>query len=222
MIAINVTTRLHQVSLLFGLFFGGILPLLMIALGFPPWLAFIGLPIGMVAPPWLTSRYIPRKDEITIGDDRLTFQRRAPILYSNIERYNTDDYLKLIRSGERTLLLHVRKPMECNYSQFRDQFVAAFEAWRESQIARGIKVKARRTYFYGSRAAKMIGAAMIAVSVLGGIFAIVMLRNPPYGAMGILVVGIGFGIAMVSKRGPDDNDNDEDDDENEEEEAQRR
>jgi hypothetical protein len=214
MIAINVTTRLHQVSLLFGLFFGlflgCILLFLMIWLGLPPWLAFIGLPIGIVAPPWLTSRYIPRKDEVTIGDDRLTFQRRKPILYSDIDRYNTDDYLKLIRRGERTLLLQVRKPMECNYPQFREQFVAAFETWRDSQIAQGIEVKARRTYFYGSRAAKMIGAAMIAVSVLGGIFAIVMLRDPPYGAMGILVVGIGFGIAMVSKRAPGDQDDDED------------
>jgi hypothetical protein len=210
MIPVSVVTRLHQASLFMGLAGAFALPALVVWLELPIWLMFVGFFGGLIAPPVLIFRYFPRKDFLTIERDRLTFQRRKPILYSDIDRYNTDDYLKLIRSGKPTLLLHVSKPLEFNYQQLSDQFVAAFEAWRDSQIALGIKVKARRTYFYGSHAAKMIGAAMIAVSVLGGIFALVMLRNPPYGAMGILVVGIGFGIAMVSKRGPGDEDEDED------------
>jgi hypothetical protein len=219
MIAINVTTRLHQISLIFGLFFGGILSFLMIGVGFPPWLAFIGIPIGMIAPPWLTSRYIPRKDEVTIGDDRLTFQRRKPILYSDIERYNTDDVLQLIRRGEGTLRLSARQPME--HQQFRDQFVAAIEAWRESQIAQGIEVKLRRTHFYGSTAAKLLGVVLIVVCVLAGIFVLVMFRDPPYGVIGLLVVFMVGGGVLLSKRGPDDDD-DEEEDEDEEEEARRR
>jgi hypothetical protein len=213
MIPINVVTRLHQASFFMGFAAAFALPALVVWSGLPLWLTFVAFFVGLIAPPVLIFRYVPRKDEMKIDEDRLTFQQRKPILFSDIDRYNTDDYLKLIRSGKPTLLLNVSKPREFNYQQLSDQFVAAFEAWREAQTAQGIEVKARRTYFYGSRAAKMIGAAMIAVSVLGGIFAIVMLRNPPYGAMGILVVGIGFGIAMVSKRGPCDEDEDEDEDE---------
>jgi hypothetical protein len=210
MIPVGVTTRLHQASLFMGIAAAFALSALVVWLELPIWLMFVGFFGGLIAPPVLIFRYFPRKDSLTIERDRLTFQRRKPILYSDIDRYNTDDYLKLIRRGQPTLLLYANKPLEFNYQQLSDQFVSAFEAWERSEIAQGIYVKARRSHFYGSRVSKLLGAAMIVISILTIIFAAVMLRRPPYAAMGILFTAMAYGVVLISKRAPGDQDDDED------------
>jgi hypothetical protein len=199
---IFVVTRWHQASIFLGVLLGPALGGALLMTDVPFWMAMAGFPLGLLLPPVIVFRCFPRADEVAIGSDRLTFRRRPPLLYAEIAAFNTDDYLKLRRPGRPTLMLQARAMQVKSYKALCAEFVTAIEAWREAQTAKGVAVTLRRNYFYGSTAARVIGTALIVVCIGAGIFAVVALQHPPYGAMGALVTGLGFGVLLVTKGRP--------------------
>jgi hypothetical protein len=199
---IFVVTRWHQASIFLGVLAGPALGGVLLVTGAPFWLAMAGFPLGLLLPPAIVFRCFPRADAVAVGSDRLTFQRRPPLLYAEIARFNTDDYLKLTRPGRLTLMLQARGMQVKAYKALCTEFVAAIAAWRDQQLRQGVAVTLRRSDFYGSPAARVLGACLIVLCIGAGIFAEVALAHPPYGAMGALVTGLGFGILLVTKGRP--------------------
>ena len=188
-----VYTRWHQLSvpLAFALAAGGFM-LVVFNRGPVLWAAVVAL-AGLLAPPLVAFKGFPTRNRVMVMPDGLVFSRRAPVAFADLTRWGTDDFLKLVRPGRPTLLV---SPVDApNRERLLREFQAALQAWQKRQPA-GTE-PARRTHFYGSTGARLVGAVITALGVGAAVMAL-NLREP---SMPLAIVGgLGalFGLAMLA------------------------
>ncbi|MCV9910477.1 hypothetical protein OIV19_23255 [Brucella sp. HL-2] len=97
-------------------------------------------------PPFIAFKGFPTRNLIKVTLDGLEFSRRAPVAFSDLTSWGTDDLLKLVRQGHPTLLESARDLP--NLERLLLEFQNGLEEWQKRQLP-GTK-PARRTHFYGS------------------------------------------------------------------------
>ena len=204
---VNVLTRWHQLGTILGLVAIG--PAIGGALFFygmdHDWNSFVVIPLFlacMFLTPVLIFRSYRIADRVWVGADGLYFENRPAIPFHSLVAYNTDDYLKLTRQSGPTLLVQATRKSNKTYKQFLEAVASSAERWRLLAPQSTPGASLQRRYFYGSTAAKAIGAFLIVASI-GITIGVLMLPRPPYGALGAAASGLFFGIALLTRKRPD-------------------
>jgi len=191
----SVYTRWHQLSvpLAFALAAGSFM--LVVFNRGPIGLAAALAVLGLLVPPLVAFKGFPTRNTVKVTPEGLEFSRRAPIAFAQLSSWGTDDYLKLVRPGLPTLLVSaVDLPTR---EHLLREFEQALAAWQKRQPA-GTQA-ARRRYFYGSTAGRLVGS-LITVLGAGSAIMALSLREP---SMSLAIVGgLGalFGLTMLFGR----------------------
>ncbi|CAB3708301.1 hypothetical protein AKG08_04390 [Achromobacter piechaudii] len=192
-----VYTRWHQLSVPLGFALAASSFMLIVFNRGPMMMAIVLAVLGLLVPPLIAFRGFPTRNAVRVTADGLEFSRRGPVAFADLASWGTDDYLKLIRPGLPTLLVAaVDLPSR---ERLLREFEQALVAWQQRQPA-GTQA-ARRTHFYGSTGARLVGLAIAAL----GVAAAVMALNQREPSLSLAVVGgLGalFGVVMLlGKRG---------------------
>ncbi len=193
----SVFTRWHQlaVPLAFALAAGSFMLVVFNRgpLGLAAGLALISL----LLPPVIAFKGFPTRNLIKVTPDGLEFSRRAPVAFSDLTSWGSDDFLKLVRSGHTTLLVSALDLP--SRERLLREFQGALQEWQKQQPP-GTK-PARRTHFYGSTGARVMGV-LIAVLGVGSAIMAMNLREPTISLAITGGLGALFGLAMLlGKRG---------------------
>lgn len=191
-IQVKAYTRWHQLSVPLGfLLSAGAFMTLVFVFQQPLW-AIVAAVMGLVLPPLTAFQGFPTKDAVIVQHDRLAFERRDAIPFAQIKAWGTDDYLKLVRHGQATILVSALDGP--NRERLLKEFPAALAAWQKGQAE--AHSAAKLTHFYGTWRARTIGLLIIA---LGAVSAWMALRLQSPNISLALVGGLGclFGISML-------------------------
>ncbi|GAB3053018.1 hypothetical protein [Stenotrophomonas tumulicola] len=194
-IQVSVATRWHQLAVPLGfLLAGGSVAFIVFNRG--PLLLAFAVALGLlVLPPVLAFVGFPTRNLVSVMPDGLIFSRRDPVAFADISSWGTDDFLKLVRPGQPTLLISaVDLPSR---ERLLREFETALQAWQQRQPA--VTRHARRSYFYGSLRARAIGALIVVLGVGSSILAL-STRDPSYRLAAVGGLGAMFGLAMMRGR----------------------
>lgn len=200
---VTVVRRLHQFSIVFGLFvFAPI-----VTFNFMPMLYSYDLPAAVdmtatffiliaaaILPAYLVFKIFPTSDEARVVLDGVVFRRLGKLQFSDIKSYNTDDHLKLVCYGRPTLLLHPpTKGDIAQYPRFRAELLHALS--RRTEV-HGADAGIKRKHFYGSTAAKLLGLFLVVAGV-GLILFMFLMSGSIMGGMPIALAGVAAGVALM-------------------------
>jgi len=194
-IQVSVATRWHQLAVPLGfLLAGGSVAFIVFNRG--PLLLAFAVALGLlVLPPVLAFVGFPTRNLVSVMPDGLIFSRRDPVAFADMSSWGTDDFLKLVRPGQPTLLISaVDLPSR---ERLLREFETALQAWQQRQPA--VTRHARRSYFYGSLRARAIGALIVVLGVGSSILAL-STRDPSYHLAVVGGLGAMFGLAMMRGR----------------------
>ena len=158
---VTITTRLHQASLIISL----VGPLIILAtLGEHLTTAetLISTTTALVLPIFFSMIVFPPiKEHGIVHEDHIKFSKYKTIYFSQIVQFNLDDYIKIRRAENITLLLQGNRKNIEHYKAFYKDFEYAIKLWQQKQI----KLKKNlpiQTYFYGSFKTRLLGGALLA------------------------------------------------------------
>ncbi|POA28822.1 hypothetical protein C1891_28640 [Pseudomonas sp. GW456-12-1-14-TSB6] len=132
----------------------------------------------------------PAEEHGVVHEDHIKFSKYKTIYFSQIQQFNLDDYIKIRRAGNITLLLQGNRKNIEHYKAFYKDFECAIKLWQQKQI----KLKEAlpmQTYFYGSFKARLWGGALLAGYISLLLIAIIFDANY------ILVIATGGAIVPV-------------------------
>lgn len=171
---IRIWPLLSILSAFVGFFLGVLTQVLAIAL----FLAVLGL---IVTPVIIFTRF-PTKDWVTLNEDNMSFQNRDSVLFKDLESYQTDYLMKIKVKGEkfsRTLGgCAFRNPEEgeVTFDVWRAAFDKQIYQWKRNQLENGENREQsensfrddklpKRTFFFGSTGARLMGATFIILAI---------------------------------------------------------
>lgn len=173
---VTITTRLHQTSLIISL----IGPLIILAtLGEHLTTAEIlaSTTTALVLPIFFSMVVFPPiKEYGIVHEDHIEFSKYKTIHFSQIQQFNLDDYIKIQRVKNITLLLQGNRKNIEHYKVFYKDFEYAMKLWQQKQI----KLKnplPMQTYFYGSFKARLLGTTLLSGYISLLIIAIIFDAN---------------------------------------------
>lgn len=148
--------------------------------------------LSLLVPLLITFKVFPTRNLIKVTPEGLEFSSRAPIAFSDLTSWGDDGFLKLIRRGYPTLLISALDLP--SRKRLLSQFRIALEDWQKKQQPG--KKPVRRTHFYGSTGARLIGAL---IATLGGVSAVMTmnLREPSIALTVVAALGALVGLAMA-------------------------
>lgn len=197
---VTITTHLHQTSLIISL----IGPLIILAtLGEHLTTAeiLVSTTTALVLPIFFSMIVFPPvKEHGIVHEDHIKFSKYKTIYFSQILQFNLDDYIKIQRVKNITLLLQGNRKNIEHYKVFYKDFEYAIKLWQQKQI----KFKnplPMRTYFYGSFKARLLGTALLSGYISLLIIAIIFDANYILAiATGGVIVPVGIFLISSVRR----------------------
>ena len=91
--------------------------------------------IGLVMPPVILFKRFPTRDQVTLNEDNLYFEKRGIILFKELDSFSTDYMMKIHKKGARFSMLiggtisHPSDETEINFKEWLTAFDHQIHAW---------------------------------------------------------------------------------------------
>jgi len=160
-------------------------------------IAILFIAIALVLPPLIAGVGFPTRDSLKIEPDKLTFNRRIPLLYKDISYWSAERGLILKRERHKTLVIISLNVMQ-QKAMYHD-FFKHLQIWQNANQTTLPTSKAAR--FYGSWRARVFGAVITAASAFI-IIAALSMPQPSYYCALLASQSALFGTVLLSGKRP--------------------
>ena len=110
-------------------------------------------------------KFLTESETARIEGDKIVFNYRKPIHFSEIESFTFDDGFRLNTRSECWVLKFLCPGKDSQgYVQFLEDFKSTLSEWQERNQETGVDMP-RRRYFYGTRKATLTGVVLIVLYV---------------------------------------------------------